>query len=532
MKPFARASIRCIHCALFSPCPVIRPQLLPAPFHRPLSNTVLKHNQNPRTRNTSNASKPTHTSESTVSEVGASSSTDPQNINPSPRAYKSKEDKWTYSPITSQDWEQIESKIDPVPEADWSESDSPVPLNRDFPITQADFAQLSPEEKKRLRDEERRRIQLETIRKTRMYDHKHLHPSDELFQMPMVAPYMGYAPEGNEPPSKKEVPWQMRSPWRWIRPVSLTLLIGSLFVGAAVYLARHREEYQLKALEVAAPAPEDWSLKARHYYALSLKHKNAGEFQHAVWALQRALVEAGYRWVMEPQNIPLLERKPLDLENAKIIRQLLLWEINLEHWDNALELMPAVASAFHEETPENHARRSDLLRIMAFPTEKVHGVDAAATMFKDALGYLNFTLPKRRKEVIVLSEDMAENRQLLRTLDEYVVYQLRNGVKKPKEVLPTLVSIARVYHNTPFHLRDLCSEGLVLLHIGEIMYASGKHEESLNWTTRALEGAKLGMTNRLSAEEDRERCTECLGMGSVSLGVLYEVPFFFPSSDS
>jgi len=188
-----------------------------------------------------------------------------------------------------------------------------------------------------------------------------------------------------------------------------------------------------------------------------------------------------------------------------------------------LALMPALASAFRDETPENRVRRADLLRIMTLPTEHVHGPDTAEAMFKDAFAYLHFTLPKRRKECILLPEDMTGNGELLRTLDEYVVFQLRHGLRTPKEVLPTLVSIAHVYHNTAFQARDLCSEGLVMLHIGEIMYSLGKEPDSLEWTTRAVESAKLGMTTRVSNEEDRERCTECLGMGSTSLGVLYEV---------
>jgi len=526
MKPLTRLPIRCIYCAAFSPRPFILPRVPTTPFHRRRTTTVPSNNQDSQAPDNPNAPKPTEASVSPVSEVQTSSSTESPGLKPSSRAYKSKKEEWTYRLPTSKDWDQIESAIEPVPELDWSESDAPVPLNRDFPITQSDFAQLPPEEKKRLFDEERRRIQLETIRKTKMYDHKHLHPPDEPLQMPMVAPYLGYAPVGDGPPPSKEVPWQMRRPWKWIRPFSLTFLISSLFVAGAWYVARHQEEYELKALEAAAPAPEDWSLKARHYYALALKHKNEREFQHAVWAMQRGLVEAGYRWVVEPQSVSPLERKPIDLDNAKLIRQLLLWEIDLEHWDNALQLMPALATAFREETPENNSRRSDLLRMMALPTEMVHGANAAATIYKDALFYLNFILPKRPKQVVLLPDDMAENPELLRTLDEYVVFQLRNRIKKPKEVLPTLVSIARVYHNTPVHIRDLCSEGLVLLHIGEIMYASGKHEESLDWTMRAVESAKLGMMNRLSTDEDQDRCTECLGTGSTSLGILYEVLFF------
>jgi len=521
MKPLTRLPIRCIYCAVFSPRPTIRPRVPTTQFRSPVTNAVASHS---KTRDNPKAPKLTEASASSGSEIQKSSSTEAQGLKPPPQAYESAEEEWTYSLPTSEDWDQIESAIEPVPEHDWSESDAPVPLNRDFPITQSDFAQLPPEEKKRFLDEGKRRIQLETIRKTKMYDHKHLHPPDEPSQMPMVAPYLGYAPEGEGPPPRKEVPWQMRPPWKWIRPLSLTFLISSLFVAGAWYIAQHQEEYELKALEVARPAPEDWSLKARHYYALALKHKNEREFQHAVWAMQRGLVEAGYRWVVEPQSVPLPERKPIDLDNAKVIRQLLSWEIDLEHWDNALQLMPALASAFGQETQENKSRRSDLLRIMALPTEMVHGADAAATMYKDALSYLNFTLPKQRKQVILLPDDMAENAELLRTLDEYLLFQLRNRIKKPKAVLPTLVSIARVYHNTPFHIRNLCSEGLVLLHIGEIMYASGKHEESLEWTTRAIESAKLGM-NRLSTDDDRERCTECLGMGSTSLGILYEAPF-------
>jgi hypothetical protein len=341
--------------------------------------------------------------------------------------------------------------------------------------------------------------------------------------MPMVAPYLGYAPVGDGPPREKEVPWQMRAPWSWIRPVSLSLVIVSLFAGGALYLSRHREEYELQALEAAAPAPEDWSMEARHYYALSLKHKNAREFQHAIWALQRGLVEAGYKWVLEPQVVPLLERKPIDLENARLVRQMVIWEIDLEHWDKALALMPALASAFREETPENRVQRADLLRLMALPTEHVHGPETAAMMYKDAFAYLDFTLPKRRKERILLPDDMTGNGVLLRTLDEYVVFQLRNGLRKPKEVLPTLVSIAHVYQNTAFQTRDMCSEGLVMLHIGEIMYALGKEPDSFEWTMRAVEAAKLGMTTRISSDEDRERCTECLGMGSTSLGILFEV---------
>jgi len=524
MKPLTRLPIRCIYCTVFSPRPIIRPRGPTTPFRSPITTVVPSNSQDPKSPHNPKAPKLTEASACPGSEIQKSSSAESQGLKPPPRAYESNEEEWTYSLPTSEDWDQIESAIEPVPELDWSESDAPVPLNRDFPITQSDFAQLPPEEKKRLFNEGNRRIQLETIRKTKMYDHIHLHPPDEPLQMPMVAPYLGYAPEGDGPPPSKEVPWQMRRPWKWIRPFSLTFMISSLFVAGAWYIAQHQEEYELKALEVAAPAPEDWSLKARHYYALALKHKNERELQHAVWAMQRGLVEAGYRWVVEPQSVPQRERKPIDLDNAKVIRQLLSWEIDLEHWDNALQLMPALASAFRQETPENNSRRADLLRIMALPTEMVHGADAAATMYKDALSYLDFTLPKQRKQVILLPDDMAENTELLQTLDEYVLFQLRNRIKKPKAVLPTLVSIARVYHNTPFHIRNLCSEGLVLLHIGEVMYASGKHEESLEWMTRAIESAKLGM-GRLSTDEDGERCTECLGMGSTSLGILYEAPF-------
>ena len=345
--------------------------------------------------------------------------------------------------------------------------------------------------------------------------------------MPMVAPHRGYAPEGTTPPPIQKIPWQLRRPWNWIRTGGIALFVGTLLAAVAAWVIQHRDEWELRNLEKKAPAPKDWTEKARGYYAVALHHKNAGEVQLAVWALQRALVEAGYRWVIEPANVPEGERMHLDLANAWVIRTLVMWEIELEHWDKAISLMEGLSTAYEDENPLNHARRSDLLRILALPTEKTKGVQSANSMFQTAIAYAGYELPKNPKDPIILPEGMQGNALLLRVLEEYIIFQIRHGLKSAKQALPTLLSIANVYRQTPHTMRDVCAEGLVMLHIGEIMYALGHQDESIQWTERAVQSTRKARKNQ-STDEDRQRCSECVGNGSNSLGILYEVDTLCP----
>jgi hypothetical protein len=244
--------------------------------------------------------------------------------------------------------------------------------------------------------------------------------------------------------------------------------------------------------------------------------------QHAAWAMQRALVEAGYRWVIDGKTDDEEPKKPLDIPNAWVVRTLVLWEIDLGHWEKAITLMDALSTAYDEDTPENRLRRSDLLRLMAIPTEKTMGVQAAMPILQSSISFAGLEVPRNPREPIVLPEHMKGNALLLRPLVEYIVLQIRSGILSPKKALPTLLSIARVYRETPLPLRDICGEGAVQLNIGEIMYALGRKDESLEWTKRAVNGTRSAVDQQPS-EEDRQRCVECIGNGCNSLGILYEV---------
>jgi hypothetical protein len=295
-----------------------------------------------------------------------------------------------------------------------------------------------------------------------------------------------------------------------------------LLAGIVAWGIQHKDEWRLRNLEKRSPAPANWTEKARGYYAVALHHKNEGEIQLGVWALQRALVEAGYKWIIEPEKVPEEERIPLDLENASVIRMLVMWEIELEHWDKAILIMEGLSTAYEDDSPLNNARRSDLLRILALPTEKTKGVQAASTMYRTAISYAGYELPKKPKDTIILPEGMQGNEVLLRVLEEYMIFQIRNGIKTAKQALPTLLSIANVYRQTPYYIRDTCGEGIVMLHIGEIMYALGHQEESVQWTETAVNGARQGISEQKN-EENRRRCSECVANGYNSLGILYEV---------
>jgi hypothetical protein len=133
-------------------------------------------------------------------------------------------------------------------------------------------------------------------------------------------------------------------------------------------------------------------------------------------------------------------------------------------------------------------------------------------------------LPKNKRETIELPQNMQGHAILLRTLDEYLIFQIRHGLKTAKQALPSFLSIAKVYRNTPLPLRDICGEGEVMLHIGEIMYTLGHADESLQWTERAVTSTRR-VINDQTVEENRLRCSECVGNGCNSLGILYEVLF-------
>lgn len=428
----------------------------------------------------------------------------------------------TFRPITSKDWNEIEAGIDPVPERDWHESSGSVPLNKDWPITRAEFDLLPPEEQGRLVNEEWRRSQLEYIRREKLTDHNHLHPPGEPFKMPMVAYHRGYAPIGTTPPPVQKIPWQLRRPWNWIRHGTIALFAGAVLATLVAILIQYQDEWKLRYLESKSPAPEGWPEKAREYYAVALRHKNEGELQLAAWALQRALVEAGYRWIIEPEKAPEDQRMYVDLANAWVIRKLMMWEIELKHWDKAIALMDGLSTAYEEETPLSRMRRSDILRILAVPTEMTKGVQSASAMLRTAISYAGYELPENPKETIVLPEGVRGNAILLRALEDYILLQLRHGLMTAKQGLPTLLSIAKVYRHTPYPVRDACAEGGVLLQIGEIMYALGHLEESFQWTDRAVKVAQRAISEQ-SDDYDRQRCLECVGNGSNSIGILYEV---------
>ena len=442
----------------------------------------------------------------------------------SPRAYKSPPppQKRVYVPMTSKDWAEIESNVPQVPPQNWLESDKPVPLNKDWPISQAEYDILSPEEQARLAQEDLNRRDFDRIRSDKLYDHNHLHPGGTPFRAPMVAYHRGHAPEGTTPPPVQQIPWQLRRPWNWIRNGGIGLFAGALLAAVVAFGIQYQDEFKLRNLEKKTPAPNDWSDKARAYYAVALNHRKEGEQQHAVWALQRALVEAGYRWVLEPDKVPEQERRPLDLANAWVVRTLILWEIELQHWDKAIGLMEGLSTAYEEDNSLNRMRRSDLLRILAPPTEKTKGAEAAAALLQTAMEYLGYEIPKSPKEEITVPDNLRGNSIFLRALQDYLILQIRHGGQSPKQALPTFLSIAKAYRQTPYPLRDVCSESSVMLNIGEIMYAVGHADESFEWTERGVDSARQAL-NQQPHEESRQRCSECVGNGYNSLGILHEV---------
>lgn len=442
----------------------------------------------------------------------------------SPRAYKSPlpPEKRVYAPMTSQDWSEIESKIPPVPPQNWLESDRPVPLNKDWPISKAEYDILPPDEQQRLANEDFRRRTIDLIRTEKLNDHNHLHPAGTPFRAPMVAYHRGYAPEGTTPPPIQQIPWQLRRPWNWIRMGGIGLFAGALLAAVVAIGIQYQDEFKLRILEKKTPAPNDWSDKARAFYAVALNHRKEGEHQLAVWALQRAIVEAGYRWILEPDKVPEEERRPLDLPNAWVIRTLMLWEIELGTWDKAIGLMEGLSTAYEEENPKNRVLRSDLLRILALPTEKTKGVEAAAALLQTSMAYFGYEIPKNPKETILVPDRLRGNSIFLRALQDYMILQIRHGLKSAKQALPTFLSIAQAYRQTPYQVRDVCSESSVMLNIGEIMYALGHTDESLQWTGLGVDTARKAVKEQ-PHEESRQRCSECLGNGCNSLGILYEV---------
>ena len=425
-------------------------------------------------------------------------------------------------PISSSDWSKLEQDLASVPETNWFDNDGPVPLNKDYPLTRSDFENLDPDEKARLAYQDWQRKQLDFIRQEKLHDHNHLHPLGTPFVMPMVSYHRNYNPEGTTPPPVPEIPWQLRRPWSWIKKGAVGLLAGAMLASAVAVIVMYKDSWSLKKLEARNPAPATWNEKAKGYYAVALHHKQEGELQLAIWALQRGLVEAGYLWIIDPSKVSENTRLPLDLHDAWVVRMLLLWEIEAEHWDNALSLMEGLSTAYEADDPLNDARRSDLLRIVAIPTEKTKGVQAADKVYQMAISYAGMNLPKNKKETIELPDNMQGHALLLRTLEEYMIFQIKHGLKTAKQALPTLLSIAKVYRNTPPSVRDICGEGEVMLHIGEIMYALGHVDESLQWTERAVSATRR-VINEQATEEDRLRCSECVGNGCNSLGILYEV---------
>ena len=430
--------------------------------------------------------------------------------------------KSTVEPITSKDWKEIEAEIEAPPPLSWIDSDKPVPLNKDWPMSKADFYSLPNDEKARLVHEDWAREQHEYIKSEKLWDQTHLHPPGTAFKMPMVAYHRNYAPEGSGPPPVQEIPWQLKRPWNWVQRAGLGLVAGGLLATMVIWMIQHRDEFKLRSLEARNPAPTDWNDRARGFYALGLKHKEAGEMQLAAWALQRAFVEAGYQWVLEPEKIPEGQELKLNEENAYVVRTLMQWEIELEHWDKALKLMESLSTAYEENSPTNLARRSDLLRILALPAEKVKGVQAANEMYRAAISYAGLDISKDPNAPIVLDQGAQTSPFLLRALDDYMIFQIRNGLRSAKQALPTLLAIASVYRETPIQVRDVCGEGTVMLHIGEIMYALGHRDESLQWTLRAVETTRRALPLQ-KHEEERQRCSECIGNGCNSLGILHEV---------
>lgn len=528
MKPLIRLVPRYIRSISHYPQPSICIRLrAQTPFIRSLA-TLPPDSHKPQDSDKSHEEDTPQTSQSSVPSQHDPSTS--QSLSSSPKAYKSSPlppSKETYTPITSQDWHELESNIDPVPETNWLDSDNPVPLNKDYPLTQAEYDALPPIEKSRLSNEDYRRRKLEYLREQKLNDHNHLHPLGEPFKMPMVAYHRGYAPEGTTPPPIQKIPWQLRRPWNWIRGGVAVLVTASLLAGIAAWGILHKDEFELRMLEKRNPAPGDWPEKARGYYAVALHHKKEGQTQLAVWALQRAIVEAGYRWVLEPENSPPAQhahkgKAELDIYTAWVLRMLVMWEIELQHWDKALAIMGGLSTAYGGEDPLSLARRSDLLRIMALPTEKMNGVEAANMMFRTAISYAGYELPKNPKDPIILPEGMRGDAVLLRVLEEYMIFQIHNGLKSAKQALPTLLSIAKVYRQTPYPIRDVCGEGIVMLHIGEIMYSLGHQDESIQWTERAVNGTRAALPKQTN-EEDQIRCSECVGSGCNSLGILYEV---------
>jgi hypothetical protein len=434
---------------------------------------------------------------------------------PSPQEYVDE-------PISSRDWYKIERDLTSIPETTWSDTDNPVPLNKDWPLTSQEYDILPNDEKARIAYEDWQRKQLDFVRKEKLNDHVHLHPLGSPFNMPMVSYHRNHSPEGTTPPPIQHVPWQLRRPWSWIRKGGIGLFLGVFLASIVAFLLQHGDEWTLRRLEGKSPAPKAWPEKARGYYAMSLNHKNEGKLQLAVWALQRALVEAGYQWIIDPKKVPESERLPLDLESAWVVRTLMVWETDLKHWDKALTLMEGLSTVYEEENPLNWARRSDLLRVAALPTEKAKGVQAAAAVYRTAISFAGYELPKDPKEPIILPQGMRGHAVLLRALEDYIIFQVRHGMKTPKQALPTLLSIATVYRETPYSNRDVCSEGAVQLHIGEILYALGHKDECFQWTETAVKSTRQAMSEQTN-EDDARRCSECVGNGCNSLGILFEV---------
>lgn len=528
MKPLVRLAPQCIRiattprqcqvCLTTLNVSLIRRRFATIPPNQQNDEQGRSNNDNPSNQDLQ------HKSTTETNLPSSQDSPPPPSAENYPQAYSipSEDQEQTVQPISSRDWKEIEAELDPPPPNTWTSPNDPVPLQRDYPMSKGDFLSLPDHEKARIAYDSWKREKQDFIQSEKLYDSTHLHPPGTPFKMPMVAYHRNYAPVSETPPPVQEVPWQLRGPWRWVRTVGIVMISGAVLALLAGWIVKHRDEYRLRNLEAKNPAPGNWNEKARGYWAVAMDHRLKGETQMAVWALQRALVEAGYQWVLEPETIPKGENRTLDPDNAYLVRVMILWEIDLEHWEKALGLSRALFTLYQDDSSLNRARKCDILRILALPTEKAKGIKAADEMFKQSLSYGGLNLPKDHKTPITIPLEMKPSPYLLRALDDYVVFQVRNRLKTPKQVVPTLLSLASVYREIPPETRDLCAEGSVLLHLGELMYALGHPDESLQWTLKAVQSTRRALPQQ-KQEEDRQRCSECIGNGMNSLGILYEV---------
>lgn len=101
---------------------------------------------------------------------------------------------------------------------------------------------------------------------------------------------------------------------------------------------------------------------------------------------------------------------------------------------------------------------------------------------------------------------------LLEASTELGIYHARRG--NLSAAMPIFISVLRARDNTSFS--DPCEEGMVSSYIGELLFASGRQKEGLDWNEKALE-----LTVPMA--ELRKKCKDCAVYTTRNLMTMFEI---------